>query len=54
MLGASLLLGLIAATAAIYLAALPGWLFKAAVAVTALAWAGHIAAVALHNRALDR
>ena len=52
-LGAALLVGLVASTALIYLAALPAWLFRAAVAVAALAWAGHVAAVVLHNRALD-
>ena len=53
-LGAGLLLGLIAATALIYVLAWPAWLFKAAVGAAALGWAGHVLTVTLHNRRLDR
>ena len=53
-MGLALAAALVAATAAIYLLVLPAWLFRAAVATVALAWAGHVAAVVLHNRRLDR
>ncbi len=52
--GAALVTALVLATAAIYVLVLPAWLFRAAVAAVALAWAAHVLHVAGHNRALDR